>query len=365
MNIRLFLLPACWLPMLALPSLASAHTLLLSRGDVSLQEDRVTVEIRVNGEDFLHGYDIATDVEGLVSTAELTAIAHQHEAVLEEALVIRDQSGVRLRSDGFRLDPHWSTNAARLSLRSVSLRYLATLQMPGQPSLLALHLFPSVSRTSTPWQVVLRVRGTSQEGRTVVLTDRGNLDIVRLDWDSGFPSVAGDSIQADHRQCRNCDRRGPEQLGEVCADIEIGGNQLTVDFQVPLPILATFKGIALAPRDFLSAAEQTAVLAAARDLLAEAVKVSLAGVPLDGELVALDTLNPFEKPAGKETISYWLGRARARLQFHSDSPLSRATIHWGLFNNAILTTQASIRSGNWCIGHEFSTYAPEYEWISR
>lgn len=348
---------------------AEGHTLLLSRGDVSLHADYLTVHLQVEAEDFLHWYGLSTDSDGCVSAEVLAATARKHEALLEETLVIRDQAGQRLSNREFRLDQNTPESAGRstIELKTRRFGYTGRFEMPDRPTWLAFQLLPTASGTSAPWRLLLRLHGIAEGTRTLTLTSRGNLEIVPLqrgstDWQLGVD--AGNLLPS---ACAKCGERGAEQLREVCVDFVIAGNQLEANVQIPLALLATFREFAFPADEFLAAPARDALLESAADLLAKRLSVAVDGSALHPEVMSTSVANPFESDPvhapPTQPVSYWLGSLRARIRFRSDQPLARAAIRWNLFNSAILSARYTIESGTTCTEHEFSTYRPRYEWI--
>jgi hypothetical protein len=342
------------------------HALLVSRADAIVSADRVTIQIDVNCDDFLHWHILAPSREGLVAKESMAAAAIRHESFLEGAFIVRDSAGNRLRSDGWRAQADWLTShaTAPVNPRDLQVRYVSSFVLAERPSLIAFQLLSRDASASTPWQVALRVRADS-DTTTIPLTSRANVEIVELLWKEDQPSLA--MAHREATACPMCGDRGPDRFREACADFELGNDGVEAYVLMPLPLLFTFRGLSQSIGDFLSTEEQRNALDAGQQLLRGALQVEADGRLLTPDVISLTMVPPTRRNATgePERISFWLGSLSAHIRFAAHQDYDRAALRWALFNNAVLTGVASIRCETGCVEHEFSTYDPEYLWVKH
>jgi len=338
---------------------AHGHTLLMTRGEAVIHADHVAVELQVAAEDLLHWQAISPDADGRISLLSLGDAAERHAATLQRVFVIREAKGNRLTCEPFRAEPSWrSESSADLhELRKLHATYRSICAWSTAPRFLTFQLLMTGSDIGVLWQVVLAVHGADAgHAQALRLTSRGNAETVEIAWRGGQAEILAARIAGE---CTACADRGVARLKELCADIDIADEAIVVRLSIPLPLLQTWITLPNSDGEFL---DQDSVKEAAYALAARAVAVEF-----NGKLVAAEVgdLRFVSLDRQSSSISLWTGRMSAQLRFRGVVDADRVGLHWNLFNSAVVTATAFIRSDGGCSEHEFSTYQPFHDWHRR
>ena len=352
---------------LALAAPAYGHSFFVSRGEVVVHADHVDVTLELEAADLLHWYDLRPDADGKLGRAAVMETAHTHAFILERSLVVRDQTGNRLRGECRLSQYQWSDDNSFDSPKGGQATYTWKFPLPDTVQFLMFQLRGDALPFEIPWQVVLTARGASQTTDTGLrLTTRGNVEVLELSWDKGEPKVITAQTALEHGRCAACDQRGPAQFKEICADIEIGDDVMEVSVSVPLALLATWINVPVDNEAYVGPQEQALVIASAADLIAGAIEVQSGGAVLTPRVIAVQLVpiagRPTDLLGGVESLSLWSGRVLARLRFQNPNRLDSAKLQWKLFNSGVLNAHAVIRADGDSIEHDFSTYQPILHW---
>ncbi len=360
---------------------ASAHTVLLSRGEAVVHDGRIAVEIEVWAEDFLHYYAILPDASGHISWAWLGEAAERHAQTIEESLILRDEDGQRLIGEPAQLRWDAPVDGAIQpeELHRLRARYDLVFQITLRPRLLTFQFRWIGDQAVIPSQLVLDVRGSDQpSGDLVRLTSRGNAETIEVHWHDRKATVDAGWIDATRIHACAQGAGGPARWKEIFAEIEARAQELEARVFIPLPLLETWIPLPRRDEDFLSLGEQQAALAAIAALIQAALSVETDGNPIPAEILEIaflpanarrsslsaPDLSPLAKGGarGGTPISIWTGRLAARLRFRVESTHDQVTLRWNLFNNAVLSVTAALRVGTRCTERVFSTYESIYTW---
>ncbi len=346
---------------------ALGHTLLVTQGEVVVEECRASVELDVAFEDLVHWYGVGPDSNGFIPTRALADIVERHALALHRIFMIRDSAGIPLPSEpfGVHFEPPADTLITLGTLRSLRAKYTTTFSYPRAPRFLTFQLLMGNDCPSVFWQTLLSVHGGQDEGgRVLRLTSRGNAETVELLWRDERASLAPSATQGD-----SCSGEGAASLKQICADIHVGTETIEAQITIPLTLLQTWLVQADHDEGSLTPDEQKSATSEIRSLLADALSVESQGRKYSGDILGI-TFLPLEarnrdSPVENQRVSLLTGRVKALIRFGPFATLEQTDFQWNLFNNAVLSVSATFDGSDPVVRHEFSTYQPKYHWQRR
>lgn len=346
------------------PQAALGHTLLISQGEVALEECGASVELEIAVEDFVHWYGVGPDSQGDISTEAARGILERHALALHRIFVIRDAAGIPLPSEpfGFHLDWPSENRLTFGELRSQRARYSTRFSYPCAPRFLTFQLLMGADTPSVYWQAILGVHGMKEEGSSVVrLTSRGNAETIELRWSDKHARLAPTSGLES-----SCAAEGVGGLKHVCADIDVQMEFIEVQIAIPLSLIPTWFVPAGNDDEFLDPEEQKSARGQIEALLTDALIVENEGRRYSGALMEMAFLpldaDNLDSHGEVRRVCMLTGRVSARIRFGPFASLEQADFQWNLFNNAVLSVTAMIGDSGSPVRHEFSTYRPRYHW---
>lgn len=346
-------------------NLALGHTLLLSQGEVVIDERAASIELEVSAEDFVHWYGIGPVAGGDFSVRSLRGAAERHALALHQIFTFRDAAGRRLSSEPFNDHLDWPSDGmiTTEALRALRAKYTTRFSYPSTPRFLTFQILMDGTSPGVLWQTILSVHGSLQDrGRTLRLTSRGNAETIELRWNDGMPSV----LATPAPESLACAGEGVAGLKEVCADIDVGMESVEVRISIPLVLLQTWLTLDGNDDELLDPDEQKSARNVIEPLLGQALIVESEGCNSPGQIsdiafLAIDG-NRFNLLSERTSVSLITGRVTVRLHFETITTLQQAEFHWNLFNNAVLSAGSIIKTNGVTSRHEFSTYQPSYHW---
>jgi hypothetical protein len=346
------------------PQAVQSHNLLVTQGEVVIDECQATVELEVAMEDFAHWYGVGADSSDEISLESLRGLVERHALALHRIFVIRDASGNALPSDPLATHLDWpGKNFIKMEdLQSLSATYRTQFRYPCAPRFLTFQLLMANDCPSIFWQTVLSVHGTEGgRGRTLRLTSRGNAETIELLWSDKPPRP-----QSNAGLERTCSIEGVDGLTQICAEINVDMESIDVRVVIPLMLLQTWFVLDGNDDEFLDAEEQRSASGKIKSLLADALSVESEGCKYAGEIVGIAFVPIDAEEADplveNQRISQFTGRVSARLRYGPVAAIEQADFQWNLFNNAVFSVGATIGNDRSAVAHQFSTSRPRYRW---
>jgi len=342
--------------------MAFGHTLLLTPGEVVVEECGASVELEISLEDFIHWYGVGPDSDGFMFTQSVDAILERHSLALHRIFMIRDAGGSPLSSEPFHFHFDWpAENRITFGdLRSLRAKYRTRFSYPCGPRFLTFQLSMADENPGLFWQAVLRIHGTAEEdGRVLRLTSRGNTETIELVWNEKRAVLVRGSEGA-----LACSGDGVAGLKQICADINIGKESVEVRISIPLALIQTWLSADRNNDEIVDQQEQKSVGNEMESLLARALFLEADGRKHSSQItgVAYLSLDAKDVTGASNQVSLHTGRVIARLRFGPFAALDQADFQWNLFNNAVLSVVANVVSDRAAVSHELSTFQPRFRW---
>lgn len=342
-------------------NIASAHPIAVNRGVVTVHKDRITVSLQVTGEDLLH-QDASLQRLDRLSSQQLDGAFERYAARLCRMLVLRDISGRRMEGkiDEWHVTPIKQDVLEYRDFRAIRATFLLEYPTVRPPALVTFRQEDPEQSARMPVQFALLVRQLPIGGeRSIRLTAGGNAETLEFDWSDGHPSNAG----ALHDVCKADDGPASNRFNSVLAILRIEQNALKMDIRVPVPLMETWVAIPRREPDFLHADDQRAALPRLTEFFSTLHLVELNARPVRAQLRHVGIIGPAASGSDAETAPQTLGIFTARVAVSIEYGISEEVrdveITWGLFNNAVLTTDVTLIDGESARSHQFSTYAPK------
>lgn len=333
---------------------ASAHSLLVSRGEAAITSDEVRVTISVFAEDFLHFGTLRVDADGSLALAELTAAAERHAGALAGELAVIDGRGTRLDCIAATARPGWSaTGRATIEeLRQLRVRYELTFRLPAPTPVLTFRVAQPEQRMSVQSQCVLRAFcAGSDVHRTLRLTSRGNSEGVELAWIEGTPRVVAPTpATGDVDPAAPFDPHGSLRFNDVCLDVALDNETVRATAYIPLPLWESFEPTNRADENRLTASEADAIRRSAEQRLRGALTIGEDAGRADWPFtVTVDSLHDPAFDGAKATdatdaVSFWAARLIVRYEPRTDQEGQGPNLSWNLFNGLVMSAEAVVRS---------------------
>jgi len=327
-----------------------AHQVSIVRGTAVVHSDRLAVVLHVPGEDLLHWCPPKRD-ESPDSEAWLDRAQRQRGAQLCTALILRNEAGdrlpVRLIESNVRgASGHASVEA---SLRDVQVRYTLECRWASAPRLIAFQCSgpePAISLASQTL-IAIRVEGGEQV-RTVALTSRGNIEALPLCWNGSVPA-----------ECPGADASTAVTLTEIGAAIRVSRSEVQIEIAIPLPLLETWAAVPREGAARLLPDEQSEACELFKPFVREGLRIESGGEPCPLTLTSLSFRPICDAESSGDCRPMAFGALTCRLHASyraADCAPGPVRITWGFFNNAVLTSDASVHVGERTFVHRFSTY---------
>ncbi|MCK6484930.1 MAG: hypothetical protein HUU22_11205 [Phycisphaerae bacterium] len=339
---------------------AFGHDLSVSRGTVTVADDRLAVTLEVPAEDLLHLDPAARRRSDACSAAWLNDARARYEPCVLKALAIHDTRGRRLTgrvvssavADALEERFEWNR------LRRLRVRYTMEYAVESPRQFLTFRLCAAELPLRIQSQLVLDVRRAGdRSGREICLTSRGNAETLEFSPASSRDSAASQPAAAIAML------PAPQRFTTVFAIIDRTDEGLIVEVHVPLPLLETWRPVARADADFLEPAEQSAACAALTDFIKSALYVHVDDAVAATAAVSYAAFIPpqaarLDARAEPQRLSAWTARLAVVLRYTPSRSSRIVQLKWGLFNNAVITARALVRDADRAFEHEFSTYDP-------
>lgn len=335
-----------------------AHAVSISHGSVLVHPDRIRLELKIAAEDFAHYYGIGIMQRLPWSLESLEWAADRHGHSLVDAMVIRNGQGERLpgRLVSKLMTPLREGPLNPDQIRSLEIIYVIEYANLHSPGLLSFQLLPITGSPGLLSQSCLNVRlSGTDESRSIRLTSGGNVETLQFSWprDGSRPTITGPL----------------EGLKSVLARMEIAGDELRFEVDVPLPLLETFVPFDRVNREFIEVEDQRAAESRLQSFFLGRNDISI-----DGRLSVPDSagvvwLEPGSSESTRSTfprrLGVWTTRVRWSQRFELNKAPTSVTLHWDLFNAAVLQAEITLQSDNSRSIHRVSTYAPALHWTRQ
>jgi hypothetical protein len=342
------LIPLCSRPV-------RAHVISIGRGTVVVYPNRLTVELKVTAEDFVHYYGLGTSSKLPLTSEVLLQLAARHAHQLQEHLIIRESEGHQLsgRLISQTMDPALSENLDGERLRSLRVTYLFEYALASTPRHLSFQQAPGEGAAALPSQLYLEARPVGSDDLQVIrLTNGGNVETLKFEWPGdggGRPSISRvDELQA------------------VVACLDVHEVDVRVTLEIPLPMLETFLSIERADRDFLEVSEQMAAMPRLRAFFQGRNPIWINGQALNASDTKLEFLDIDSSGLDKSThstrLGAWMTRVTVIQSYKPNSRPDQIELHWNLFNAAVLEAEAIVVCNGRRSNHRISTYEPTLRW---
>jgi len=341
----------------AITSSAMAHSVIITRGEVMIDEGSLHVVLRLNGEDLLHERRIEFNDDDTVSVSSVTYAAEQLTESLAARLAVRDDRGEELQigSTSCTLSqpppsPIWPSDVNEIEL-SCSVAYALSREM----NYVSLQQRLDQPIKAGPVQFVLAVRRKQEAPRALRISDRGNVEIVLL---KPAPTAGVRSGECDIATFTNED-----PLTSIRAVMTITDGGVRVDAIIPLTILKSWIELRNADRDFITSAEQLALTERVEALLESKNPLEINGKPAETKKTVVNFLDLGElAPRGEpRRLSVWTTRLIAS-RFYDSATVDDVKLTWTLFNASVLSANALIVDDKGCTDSDFSSYSPTLRW---
>ncbi len=325
---------------------AQAHTILLSRGSAVVHDDRVSVELEIGGEDFLHLYRIRATADGYYAS-DVRAAAERHRDRLLERFILRDAAGNRLggQVNGMQFEAGGSERVGFSELKRLTAKYSLEFPLPSPPRFLTFQQAIADENAAGPSQLVLSVMSAGDvTERLVQLTSRGNAETVEF----GLPSmqiadVRNGGCPAGRDECRAF-FASAERFTAIQAAVRSDAEELVLTVSMPLTTLTTFMPLPRREVDFLHADEAKTVAQQFRELVASRIKLRAADALVAQQLGRVVFLAPADEvlpPDGfdagnvavPDRLGFWSGRVALSLRYPiPPSAPFQVHLEWDLFS---------------------------------
>lgn len=355
--------------LLLMPHAAYAHSLSLIHGSVAVHDDRVTIELQSRADDLLHSTALSPHADGCVRSADLPAAARQHALDLLERIIVRDAGGERLAGSltSIAMDAIDSDLVDERLLRALTISSTLEYRLERFSRFISLQQDVERRMPGLPSRIVLTPHGSLGElVPSICLTSGGNVAVLRLTEESKQRSAdkpdstvtaVGDFLARAGR------------LSAVRAVVHVEVNAVTLDVQLPVPVLETWLPISRRQRDFIEIDEQRAARQAIESLISERISVRINKSQAEPHVHGVAFLEVEDDSATRSVaprrVSAVTSRLWVSLRFDSPDPVADLTLDWDLFNSAILTASALLIDGGQVAEHDLSTYAPRLAWQRR
>ena len=348
---------------------ALGHTLSITRGTAVVESDALTLELTVSAEDLLHAYNLRPDKNGYFSKEGILLGAAEHGALLLERIVVRDRRGEALpgRLDGMELTPTPPGAIDYDHLRRTFARYKLVYALSSPVHHLSFQQVLGNASRGSPAQIVLAIRSTNRELRTVRLTSGGNVEIVTLTPTHGHPVSAAESNDANRGA--TCGARPfvlKNAYRTIRALVYTKDDGVRVELFIPTQILETWLPIPRAKRDFFEIEEQTRFLPESRRFMASRNRMYINGVQCEGRVTGAGFLDVGESERDERQpprrLSAWTSRLHVTMAYDSSDLPDHVDLQWDLFNATVLTANILLLNGKDCVEHDLSTYEPRLTW---
>ncbi|MCB9865475.1 MAG: hypothetical protein H6816_02410 [Phycisphaerales bacterium] len=327
-----------------IPTAASAHSVSVCRGEMQIADRTIHVEVTIPALDVVTCIGPRTTSPPQRAWDVLDACALTYADHIVDELIIRDETGARLPGTFVSVTHDFSDRETDdlYAIAPAQVTFALDYRLEHPPTYLTLQQLFFTHGAMHAARLVLAARAGDAVA-TVQLTNRGEPVTIHLER-------TGDAVTIDQ----------PAAFRILHADVAIDTSGARVEIAMPFTLLETWTTIDRAAPDFLNRAEQHAARSAARELLTTRNPVRINGAEIAPHLASVQLLDP----TGASADRLYTGAARvvARLEYPSPAPPRDLTLHWTLFNSAVVVAEVTLHANATERRFELSTYTPDLHW---
>ena len=346
---------------------ANAHTLSVTQGTATIEEDVLTLRFTVVGGDLLHDHLLGTQDDATFALRGVQTAAVAYGAALLERIVVRGERGEtisgRIEVPALETATGVTTITAE-QLRRLHVGYTLSYSLVGKSGHIALQQTISEHPHAAPSQIVLAVRSDALPPQTIRLTGGGNIEIVPLTASPRNAALGEDGARGD--PCARCRFVLSDAHRTVRAVVHINANGARVELYLPAQIIETWIALPRAHRDYFEPNEQDRVLGEVRRFLTKRNRMHVNGQLQEPRIDRVAFLDVGDCEPGDEKqsgrASSWTSRIYASIRYPSTNVPREVDLHWDLFNSVVLAAQILVVADSDCRRHDISTYRPHLEW---
>ena len=332
-----FLIYACGF-LIALTKFVGGHPISLSDATVDIQQQKLTVEIRILFEDLVLYHSIEADTDFRYRANDLRQAAIKHQEFLVKDFHVRDGAGHRLEGNVKTLDVKQVPDDGVLQ-SELKTRWLTYYLDYPVDSMLT---FVTISQTFGGPRAVLPALMDCMVLQDGVLLDvsqqlmAGHTFTTKVDWENPPQQPKNWQELRAKKLARFRERLGIASYSGLYSFIYINDHQVRHEILIPLLTLESWLEIDRRDADFLEIDEQKAAKDKISFLFREQNPVKIEGISVKPVLQRLNffglDINDFALNSQARRVSVYQARVGVILSYSTKGPPLTVEFTWKMFN---------------------------------
>ncbi len=350
-------------------SFVQAHPISLSKAEVDVLKDKVTIRLSILCEDLFLFHGLEPDDQNRLRPDDISTAIEKHKSFLLKYVSVLDKDGRSIAGEvtevkPFEIPPDGISVDDMMKYSTV---YDIVYQQTEPPEFLTFVQDYGGEEAFVPSVMELTIRQMGIEIDNVVQLGKGQGHTLRFDWEKPPTPLTAD--QRKHRQQQRSQSEatmGISSYGAVYSFIYIERFEVRHEILVPLLTLETFLPIKRADKNFLEIAEQDAAKQAIGELFSHRNPVRIDGIQVKPTVSRIDfyglDFKDFAMMAPRKRLSVMNARLGIILSYSTKGSLGQLAMDWEMFNPNASILRSTILTDSKTEKFVFSRFRRQFRW---